>query len=259
MNSDGGTFGKERFEFDTVDSTSTAAFEKAAEGAPEGAVVVALSQTKGRGRTGAGWVSVKNAGLYASIILRPDPEAGFMEFIPLAAGLAAVRAVRNLTGLDALLKWPNDVFVDGKKVAGLLSEAQFDDAGKPVVVVGIGVNLNYPPEILAEKVKWYAAASLSDFGVTVGRWDMLDAFLGEFEIEYSRLRKRQTDALVSEINGLSALNGREVEIRGVNETIRGIAVEVDKTGGLAVDAGGEIRIVTAADVRLVEKPPMDGE
>lgn len=249
-------FGEVCFRFDSVDSTNTVAFEKAAAGAPEGAVVVADTQTAGRGRLKSDWVSVAGRGLFASVILRPRLEVDELTLVPLVSGLAAAKAVRQATGLDARLKWPNDVHVEGRKVSGLLTESRLEpDSKDMVVVVGIGVNLDYPRDVWKGKgLEW--AGSLGDFGATVTRDEMLDAFLAILEKDYRRLLADDKEALIREMEEISAMLGREVVLKTKTGLLRGTALRIEPNGSLAVKTeSGEVRLLHNADVELIGKPP----
>src|SRR5215212_9572407 len=135
--------------FDSLPSTNTEAARQAARGAPEGLCVVAREQTAGRGRRERSWVSPKDAGLYLSVVLRPTLEARLWPLITLAAALAVRDALLEACGLEADIKWPNDLLAGGRKLCGILAETA-EGARTRAVVLGVGVNLrrgSFPPEI----------------------------------------------------------------------------------------------------------------
>ena len=134
--------------FDTIDSTNTEALNQARAGAKEGLCIVALEQTAGRGRRGREWVSEKGAGIYFSIVLRPELELRFLPLITLMAGVA-VHDTLSYAGLRPDIKWVNDILVNEKKIAGILAETTETPDGL-AVIVGIGINIrssNFPPEL----------------------------------------------------------------------------------------------------------------
>jgi len=134
--------------YDTIDSTNTEALKQARLGAEEGLCIVARQQTAGRGRHGRTWVSEKDAGLYFSIVLRPELDAQFLPLITLMTGVAVHDALAEI-GIDSDIKWVNDLLVNEKKICGILAETTETNSGL-AVVVGIGINLrstNFPPEI----------------------------------------------------------------------------------------------------------------
>ncbi|MDR3084718.1 MAG: biotin--[acetyl-CoA-carboxylase] ligase, partial [Christensenellaceae bacterium] len=160
-----------------VESTFLSLRERIREGAPEGAVLVAEAQTKGRGRLGRDWASPEGAGLYFNLLLRPKIPAKEAPRLNFAVALGVARALRAL-GFEALLKWPNDVLVKGKKVCGILCEAGFnDEGGLDFVSAGIGVNVKSEavPEELREK-----AAALQEFSL-IERETLLLALLHALE------------------------------------------------------------------------------
>jgi len=165
--------------YHALGSTMNAAATWAAEAAPDGALVLAEHQTAGRGRHGRTWADTPGAGLLLSLILRPTLAAESLGMVPLAAGVAVAEAVEEVAGLAPALKWPNDVLVDGRKAAGVLVEGQFAAGQAPVLVVGVGVNVNGgepPPEAAPHATSLAVAA-----GRPVARAPLLAAFLGRLE------------------------------------------------------------------------------
>lgn len=148
------------FVFDEIDSTNNKARAMALEGAPHGTVIFADSQTAGRGRLGRTFVSPSGSGIYMSAILRPSADIGKAMLITTAAAAAVCRAVRNVTGVDAGIKWVNDIYVGEKKICGILTEAMtdFESGGLESVIVGIGINFkrssgSYPDDVL-RRITW---------------------------------------------------------------------------------------------------------
>jgi BirA family biotin operon repressor/biotin-[acetyl-CoA-carboxylase] ligase len=213
--------------------------------ATEGAVLVAESQTAGRGRLGRLWVSPPRAALTFSVLLRPaGVPVARLGWLPLLTGVAVVTAVRDVAGLDARLKWPNDVVVGGRKLAGILSERS--PTGD--VVVGTGLNVSTgsdelpPPGPGALPATSLAIEGASD----VTRETLLMAVLGECERRYLAFRDGVTPA--QEYRRLCATLGREVrsELPG-DRTVTGVAEDVDDDGRLLVrPADGSSPIVVAA-------------
>lgn len=220
----------------------------AADGAPEGTVVVADEQTAGRGRLGRAWVSAPGTGLWCSVLVRMAPGPDRM-LLPLLAGVAVVEAVRRAGG-DAALKWPNDVVVDGvafdgspgpRKLAGILSESDGGDA----VVIGIGINV----EQRAADLPVPAATSLLLEGVTVTRDDLLVDLLTVLDGLVTGLR-REGGALAMDAYRQHCLTiGRDVTVTlPSGETLRGTAVGVGDDGQLHVRTSEKTVSVAAGDV-----------
>src|SRR6516165_2087233 len=158
--------------FDQIDSTNTYLREQARLGAPEGLVVVADHQTAGRGRLGRRWESPPGANLLASVLLRPNIDPADLHLCTTVVALAAMDACRVVAGVGTLLKWPNDLLVDGAKVAGILAEAEFAGADLAAVVVGIGINVGWPGPLEAGGTSLEAAT-----GSPVDRRALLHALL----------------------------------------------------------------------------------
>jgi BirA family transcriptional regulator, biotin operon repressor / biotin---[acetyl-CoA-carboxylase] ligase len=213
--------------FAVVDSTNRYLLERASRGAREGVVAVADEQTAGRGRLGRTWIAPPGSALLASVLLRPRLAADRLHLVTLATALAAIEAVDALAGADARLKWPNDVVVDDRKLAGILAEA--DGAG--AVVVGMGLNLR--ADALAPEIRENAAAC------DVDRQELLVAWLTRLDLRLDALDDCLADAVAR-----SATVGRRVRVELTHETFDGMAERLTPEGYLVVDG----RVVAAGDV-----------
>lgn len=234
--------------FEEVTSTNDVAKDLAGRGAPEGTLVVAEAQTKGRGRRGRSWASPAGTGIWASLILRPRLVPSQTPVLTFTAAVAGAEAIRDLTGLPAGIKWPNDLLIRGRKVAGILTEmsAELDDVHH--VVLGIGINVNIPsfPEEIAE-----IATSLSrEGGQNVSRRRLLQAFLEYFESWYDRLPQAAED-LRDRWRAFSVTLGRRVTVTSPRLTLTGLAKDIDREGALLLETdGGELVRILSGDVSL---------
>ncbi len=212
---------------DSVGSTNAVVAERARAGDAHGLVVVAEEQTQGRGRQGRSWLSPPRAGLTFSVLVRPDLPAEKWGWVPLLSGLAVARALREQAEVDAVLKWPNDVLVEGRKVAGLLAEAVSDGVtGRGAVVVGIGLNVTTREAELPDG----RATSLQLAGATVtDRGTLLKAVL-------RALADALGDRAFPAYRELCSTLGRDVrvELPG-GMSVSGVAEAVDDEGRLVVD------------------------
>lgn len=238
-----------------VGSTSELASRKAREGAPEGTLVVADEQTAGRGRAGRSWHSPPGAGLYMSVILRPSLPTSHVPRMTVLAAVAVARSIRNLTGLEAMIKWPNDIWIGDRKVAGILAEGSGGVAGaQGWVVLGIGVNvgpLSFPPPIDQ------TATCLSDeLGRPVSAGSVMDAVLGHLSAMYTGWRDSGWSPegwapILSEYRAICMTLGREVTVKSPGDSYSAVAEGIDDDGGLVVRvSGGEARTVRAQDVSI---------
>ena len=236
--------------FSEIDSTNDAALARAARGAPHGTVVLADTQRAGRGRLGRAWHSPPDAGVYLSAILRASSWTDTLSLVTLAAGIAVVRGLRAATGLEAELKWPNDVVVGRpwRKLAGVLSESASASTRVDAVVVGIGINVRVsalPPE-LAEK----ATAVEVELGRPVDRAACTVEVLAALAEAVSRLVSGDRSWVAAEWrkHGRTGLGGVVRWSDGHRER-RGVAVDIDETGGLLIDAGsGRVDRVISGEV-----------
>jgi BirA family biotin operon repressor/biotin-[acetyl-CoA-carboxylase] ligase len=209
---------------------------------PEGAVVATDHQTAGRGRVGRSWVAPPGTALLTSILLRP-PGARHLPELSLVAALATAEAVEAATGLAAQVKWPNDVMVNRRKVAGILSELSGG-----VVVVGIGINVNQTRDELPPDATTPAASLRTLTGTTYDRAALLGLLLWELERRYDAWRAAGLDALYDDLGARDFLRGRRVDLDGTP----GTAIQVRRDGRLEVAVDGEgTRVVESGEVAFV--------
>jgi BirA family biotin operon repressor/biotin-[acetyl-CoA-carboxylase] ligase len=225
-----------------VESTQTVAFALAADGAPDGTVVMADSQAAGRGRRGRTWLDEPGASLLVSIVLRPRLEPARLPGLSLAAAVAVAEALTRTAGLIPRLKWPNDVLVGGRKLAGILLETRLSGE-RATTVLGVGVNLSqrvFPADLGQRATSvWLASGRLVD------RDALLSALLDALREWRRRLERHGFAVVRSRWRTLADTLGKTVTVDGVS----GVAVDVDSDGALVVaDADGRRRRVLAGDV-----------
>ena len=233
-----------------VASTNALAMTAAQEGAPAGFCVVADRQTSGRGRRGRAWHSPPGFGLYTSILIRPRIAAGEVPLVTLAAGLAAAEAIHDATGAMPALKWPNDVLLSGRKVAGILTEMATIGNQVSHAVVGVGINVHqalgdFPGE-LHETATSLALAT----GKSVERSKLAAGLFNAFERWYAQLEAAGSGPLLEAGRRASATLGSVVEVHA-EDAWRGVALDLDGDGALLVrDEAGRVRRVLAEDVSI---------
>jgi BirA family transcriptional regulator, biotin operon repressor / biotin---[acetyl-CoA-carboxylase] ligase len=242
-----GSFGRQILWYADVLSTNDLAAVLAESGAREGLVVVANAQSAGRGRQGRSWASPPGAGLYVSTILRPAERA--LSLLTIAAGVALAEGIHSATGLAPDLKWPNDVFVGGRKAAGVLAEATSSTAGTSVVL-GFGINVSpaaYPPEIAGR-----ATNLEEELGKAVDRGLLLAECLCSLAARYEDLQRDRIAAVVEAWRDRAASTlGRRVRWDAAGGPLEGVAEDIDDTGALVVRTATGLARVTAGEVRWV--------
>jgi BirA family transcriptional regulator, biotin operon repressor / biotin---[acetyl-CoA-carboxylase] ligase len=229
-----------------VESTQAIAFALAAEGAADGTLVLADSQTAGRGRRGRVWMDEPGASLLASILLRPRLEASRLPLLSLAVAVAVAETLAEVADVPARLKWPNDVLVGGRKIAGILLESRLGPV--PVVVVGIGVNLAQREFPVSLQGRATSVALESDRAV--GREALVGALLERLERWRVSLEQGATAAVLDRWRALADTLGSAVTVDGA----RGVAIDVDTDGALLVaDGDRRYRIVSG---EIAEHAPL---
>ena len=236
---------------DTVDSTQSVAFALAERGAADRTVVVADQQLAGRGRRGRTWRAPAGTSLLASILVRPRLAHSLLPTLSLTTAVAAAEALRRVTGVDARLKWPNDVIVAGRKIAGILLESRLggaepggaNQAGAAVVtVIGVGINLGqreFPSDLAAS-----ATSVALETGRAPGREVVLAGLLDEFDVWRARLEGEGFSPVRDAWRRLSDTLGRRVTV----DAITGVAADIDADGALLIDVGGSVTRVFAGAV-----------
>ncbi|MBO6574024.1 MAG: biotin--[acetyl-CoA-carboxylase] ligase [Rhodothermales bacterium] len=233
--------------FESTDSTNVRAMEWAESGGPSGAVVVADSQTAGRGRLGRRWEGGEGESLLFSVIVRPDVPDASMGLLPLASGLAVVDAVTPLVRHELALKWPNDVLLAGMKCAGVLVEG-VRSADSRWAVVGIGINVNQ--EVMPRALEQTAISLRQSAAAVIPRPVLLASLLEALE---SRLHQLEHDRVTLLDDYRAALSGfgRTISLRLADgKTVRGRLAGVLGSGALEMEVGGTLRQFSAGDVSL---------
>lgn len=249
-----GAFGTHVRFFDAIASTNTEAQEWAMNGAPEGALVVADHQTGGRGRWGRTWFSAPGKLLQFSVVLRPDLEPHRHGVLTAGLGVACARAVARLTGLPARVKWPNDVVVEDRKLAGMLVESSLMGERIAVAICGIGINVGLAEAEIPEDLRGRAssiAIELARRGVAPGcdRAELLTAIVAEIESRYDALSGGDASAVLAEAAELSSVIGRHVRIRFADgSALEGIVEGFDADGALLVDPGTGPRALHVGEI-----------
>jgi BirA family biotin operon repressor/biotin-[acetyl-CoA-carboxylase] ligase len=243
-------FGDRIYYFSEIGSTNDEAARLAQRDAPEGTLVVASSQTAGRGRLGRGWFSPPDAGLYASVICRDRRVA---PMLTMAGGVAVAEGIRNATALLVEIKWPNDVvLVTGvpparRKIAGILAEASSSMDGLQYVVLGFGVNLRpsaYPAEIAAR-----ATSIETELGRPVEHGPLLAAILGALASACDALRRGDTASVLARWGALApSASGAPVRYEVAGGTREGVTAGVADDGALLVRSGSDVQRVIAGEI-----------
>jgi len=239
--------------FESIGSTNTEAMNQAKHGADEGLCIVAREQSAGRGRYGRVWVSEKDAGLYFSLVLRPQLAPRFLPLITLAAAVAVHDALESAFGLNCDIKWVNDLHVGDKKISGILAETTETDSGL-AVIVGIGINLkasNFPPEV---------ADTATSVETETGNVPSLDQFLPSLtsslgiscDLLYGADGPQKTCEAWTARS--SYASGKEVRVVSLGEEIRGITDGIEENGALRLrTSDGSIKIINAGEVEQLRK------
>lgn len=241
---------KEVLYFDTIDSTNTKAQELAEKGYPSGTLVVADKQESGKGRRGRSWVSPSGTGIFMTLMIKPDINPNNASMLTLVAALAVAKAITSVTGEEALIKWPNDIVVNGKKVCGILTEmnAQFDYINN--IVVGVGINVHN--ESFPEEISQMASSLMIEAGgKRFHRAQIIAETMLYFEQYYDTFLKTQDlSALVREYDELLVNRNKSVRVLDPKEPFDGKAMGITPKGELIVDTWESRKLVSSGEVSV---------
>lgn len=249
-----GRIGRRIYYSPTTDSTNERALRLASLGAPEGTVVITEHQKSGRGRSGRCWVSPRGKGLLLSIIFRPRLKPHELFRLSMLASIAAVNAIYATTGLKSTIKWPNDIYLNGRKVGGILMELFPGRGPHPTAVLGIGINVNFDPSLYPE-IGNMATSLSKELGREASRLELAVAFLKEVNRGYRALKMGKFNAIFHKWRGNLMGLGSRAQVRTAEGLIRGRAEDVDETGALILrDERKGRRLILTEDVSWELRP-----
>jgi BirA family transcriptional regulator, biotin operon repressor / biotin---[acetyl-CoA-carboxylase] ligase len=241
--------GREIHYFNSLDSTNSAAYQLALRGAGEGEGVIAESQEKGRGRLGRQWISPPFVNLYLSLILRPEIPPHRASLVTFMAAVAAAESIERFSGLRPSIKWPNDLLLNGKKVAGLLNEIHSETDRIHFIVLGIGVNLNMDAKGFPKGIRDKTTSLKEQLGQSVSRKAFTALLLEGLEQGYETFLKEGGTPVLKAWKERAQIQGKAVRVSSFDEVLTGRAVDVDSDGALILETGeGEQKRIVAGDV-----------
>jgi BirA family biotin operon repressor/biotin-[acetyl-CoA-carboxylase] ligase len=233
--------------YSELESTNNTAREIAPQ-VSEGTVIIAETQKSGRGRLGKEWQSV-SGGLWLSLILKPSIPLENLSRVTLVAGIAVTNSLRSM-GVDAHIKWPNDVLVKDKKICGILTEVSAEIGKVDYVILGIGINVNVKLSELTDDVRRNSTSVSYEIGKPLDRTSFLASLLYELEQQYIRFKTRQFTEIVDEWINLSDTIGRNVRVKTPIMLIEGKAIGITEKGALVVlDQNGKKHEIIAGNCR----------
>ena len=236
--------------YDEIDSTNTKAKELAEKGYPSGTLVVADRQLAGKGRRGRSWESPAGTGIFMTLMIKPDINPNNASMLTLVAAMAVARAIMDVTGALAQIKWPNDIVMNGKKICGILTEmsAQFDYINH--IVIGIGVNVHN--EEFPEEIAHMASSLMLECdGKKFRRADLIEKMLEYFEQYYEVfLQTEDLSALEKEYDSMLVNLHKKVRVLDSKEPFEGTAMGITKKGELVVDTWSSRKLVSSGEVSV---------
>ncbi|WP_202079972.1 biotin--[acetyl-CoA-carboxylase] ligase [Caldalkalibacillus salinus] len=249
------TMGHHLYHYDEVTSTQLVAHEKAREGAPSGTVVLAEHQTQGKGRLNRKWHSPAQSGVWMSVILRLDIPLSSVSQVTLLSSVAVLKGIKNTTGKECQIKWPNDLLLQGKKLAGILTELNAETDRLNYVIVGVGMNVNQSASDFPEELQHIATSLKVDTGEEINRKSLVLNILKEWEVLLDLYMAHGFSPIKTLWETYTSTIGKQITARTREGQVAGIARGINEDGVLLLeDASGMIHRIYSADI---ETPPCE--
>ncbi|MFS0781412.1 biotin--[acetyl-CoA-carboxylase] ligase [Bacillus sp. 1P06AnD] len=236
---------------DSIGSTQKKAIEMANEGAPEGTIVVADEQTGGRGRMARKWHSAKRTGIWMSVLAKPNIPIQQAPQLTLLTAVAVVQAIEDVTGVQAEIKWPNDILIKGKKMTGILTEMQAEADGIHSIVIGIGINVNQSIEDFPEELQEKATSLRVQCGQMVSREALIGSVLKRFESLYQIYQSKGFKVIKTLWESYAVSIGKTITATTLQARVTGIAMGITDEGVLLIkDGSGTVHSIYSADIDI---------
>jgi len=242
--------GRRIFAYKSIGSTNDTAKRLAESDSPEGTLIIAEKQTKGRGRLGRSWHSPQNKGLYFSLILRPQVPVEKMPALSLVAAFSVCRMIEKLTDLEPRIKWPNDCLIEGTKAAGILIDISAELERVSYAILGVGLNINMTAKDFSARLRKIATSLTVETNETFGRVELLREFLHEFENLYRNFCRYGLEFIAPELVKRSSVIGRKIGYKLGGKKYTGVAMGYDENGGLRVKSKDGVKVLTGGEVTL---------
>ena len=244
-------FGKRVYYFDTINSTQNFAIELASRPQENGTVVIAQKQTQGRGRLNRKWTS-PSGGIWMSLILHPEFEISVSTFFPIISSLALAVSIEKVLKINPQIKWPNDLTINNKKVAGILIDASIESGNIGYLILGVGINFKINVKEIENNIKntgnFYGVATLVNKKIKDSPVKLVQRFLLEIERLYTLFLDGNSEYIAKQWTSRSSTIGKTIMIKSQHGPIKGKAIKIDKDGALVISSKGRNQRVLVGDV-----------
>jgi BirA family biotin operon repressor/biotin-[acetyl-CoA-carboxylase] ligase len=242
--------GKSIYYYDIIDSTNLKANELAKAGEGEGSIVLAEEQSSGKGRLGRKWLSKKGTNILLSVILRPQLKPNEVFLITMLTSVSITNVIRNYLKLTAEIKWPNDIYIKGKKVCGILTEFHAKKEYIDFIILGVGINVNFNTSPYPE-IKEIATSLSQEKRAKISRSKFLLYFLQELEKEYEKLKEKKSEEIREKWREYSFIFGKTVVVESFGKISEGEALDIDAEGALIIrNKEGQLKRILCGDVEV---------
>ena len=242
---------KEIYIYDEIDSTNNRAFSLAGSSAPEGTVVIAETQSSGKGRLGRTWVSVQGKSLSFSVILRPEIDIAAAPGLTLVIAVALSDTLHNFAVHNHVIKWPNDILINNKKISGILTELKASGGRIESVIAGVGINISSTAEDLPAGLKEIASSVYGETGIEIDRTEFFCRLLLNLELRYNEFINTGLGGILPVWKKNSDIIGRMVSVNVNRKLIEGRVTGITEDGGLEIETGSGMIIVASGEITML--------
>ena len=245
--------GQRAYYYDSIDSTQKEAIRLSELDNNDGIIIVAAIQTEGKGRSGRKWIS-PNGGIWFSIILHPKFDISITTLFPIASAVAIAKAIEKTFNITPELKWPNDLTIQGKKLAGIIVDANFESNKIENLILGVGINFEVNVKSVEKTLKntgnFYGVASLSNQHKKVKRVRLIQVLLQELEKIYELLNTGRKNRIISDWTKRSSTIGKKIKVNTAKGEVKGRAIKIDNEGALVISLENDAKIerIVAGDI-----------
>lgn len=243
--------GKDIIYFETLNSTNTYAMGLLEKGCEDGTIIIANSQSSGRGRFNRSWLSPPNKNLYMSIILKPYVSPRDASILSLMTAVACINGLRRISNIETSIKWPNDILVKDKKLGGILIETKSENKKVSIAIIGIGINVNFRSYEMPNEIRAIATSLEEETGFYYSRTDVASEILKELDIWYNLFLKGDKEKIIKEWLRLSSTIGKYIKVKTGESIYSGTAIGIDDEGRLLLKNGSNVIKISSGDVTVL--------
>lgn len=248
---DSKTIGRNIIYFETLNSTNTYAMGLSEKGCEDGTIIIANSQSSGRGRFNRSWLSPPNKNLYMSIILKPCVSSRDASILSIMTAVACINGLRRISNIETSIKWPNDILVKDRKLGGILIETKYENKKVSIAIIGIGINVNFRSYEMPDEIRAIATSLEEETGLYYSRTEVASKILIELDVWYNLFLNGDKETIIKEWLRFSSTIGKYIKVKIGDSIHSGTAIGIDDEGRLLLKNGSNVIKISSGDVTVI--------